>query len=112
MAHLGTRCRNSCVVAGDPRQTTFFQVTDADALQAEALRLIRCSQKPEIEFDISNCQLWGFPNFGPGTSVYPARGATFAAAFPPEGDRVIADWKQGSSQVRTIPSPPTHPADP
>ena len=31
MAHLGTRCRNSCVVAGDPRQTTFFQVTDADA---------------------------------------------------------------------------------
>lgn len=41
MAHLGTRCRNSCVVAGDPRQTTFFQVTDADALQAEALRLIK-----------------------------------------------------------------------
>ena len=41
MAHLGTRCRNSCVVAGDPRQTMFFQVTDADALQAEALRLIK-----------------------------------------------------------------------
>jgi len=41
LAHLGTRCRNSCVVAGDPRQTTFFQVTDADALQAEALRLIK-----------------------------------------------------------------------
>ena len=41
MAHLGTRCRNSCVVAGDPGQTTFFQVTDADALQAEALRLIK-----------------------------------------------------------------------
>jgi transposase len=41
IAHLGTRCRNSCVVAGDPRQTTFFQVTDADALQAEALRLIK-----------------------------------------------------------------------
>jgi len=41
IAHLGTRCRNSCVVAGDHRQTTFFQVTDADALQAEALRLIK-----------------------------------------------------------------------
>jgi len=41
IAHLGTRCRNTCVVAGDPRQTTFFQVTDADALQAEALRLIK-----------------------------------------------------------------------
>ena len=41
MAHLGTRCRNSCVVASDPQQTTFFQVTDADALQAEALRLIK-----------------------------------------------------------------------
>ena len=41
MAHLGTRCRNSCVVAGDPKQMTFFQVTDADVLQAEALRLIK-----------------------------------------------------------------------
>ena len=41
MAHLGTRYRNSCVVAGDPKQMTFFQVTDADALQAEALRLIK-----------------------------------------------------------------------
>jgi hypothetical protein len=41
IAHLGTRCRNSCVVAGDPRRMTFFQVTDADALQAEALRLIK-----------------------------------------------------------------------
>jgi len=41
MAHLGTRCRNSCVVPSDPRETTFFQVTDADALQAEALRLIK-----------------------------------------------------------------------
>ena len=41
MTHLGTRCRNSCVVAGDPKQMTFFQVTDADALQAEALRLIK-----------------------------------------------------------------------
>ena len=41
LAHLGTRCRNACVVTGDPKQTTFRQVTEADALQAEALRLIR-----------------------------------------------------------------------
>jgi transposase len=40
LAHLGTRCRNSCVVAGDPSQTPFCQVTEADAVQAEALRLI------------------------------------------------------------------------
>jgi transposase len=41
MAHLGTRCRNLCVVAGDPLQTTFSQVTEADELQAEAMRLIK-----------------------------------------------------------------------
>jgi transposase len=41
LAHLGTRCRNTCVVTGDPQQTTFRQVTEADALQAEALRLIK-----------------------------------------------------------------------
>jgi len=41
LAHLGTRCRNTCVVAGDPQETTFFQVTEADSLQAEALRLIQ-----------------------------------------------------------------------
>jgi transposase len=41
LAHLGTRCRNTCVVAGDSKQTTFRQVTEADALQAEALRLVR-----------------------------------------------------------------------
>jgi transposase len=41
LAHLGTRCRNTCVVPGDPQETTFFQVTEADALQAEALRLIK-----------------------------------------------------------------------
>jgi transposase len=41
LAHLGTRCRNTCVVHGDPYQTTFRQVTEADALQAEALRLIK-----------------------------------------------------------------------
>ena len=41
LAHLGTRCRNTCVVTGDPHQTTFDQVTEADALQAEAIRLIK-----------------------------------------------------------------------
>jgi len=40
LAHLGTRCRNTCVVTSDPNRTTFRQVTEADALQAEALRLI------------------------------------------------------------------------
>ena len=40
LAHLATRCRNTCVVTADPNQTTFRQVTEADALQAEALRLI------------------------------------------------------------------------
>jgi transposase len=40
MAHLGTRCRNTCVVATDPTHTPFHQVTEADALQAEALRRI------------------------------------------------------------------------
>jgi Transposase DDE domain len=41
LAHLGTRCRNTCVVTGDPQETTFRQVTEADALQADALRLIK-----------------------------------------------------------------------
>ena len=41
MAHLGTRCRNTCIVSTDPNHTPFHQVTEADALQAEALRLIR-----------------------------------------------------------------------
>jgi transposase len=40
LAHLGTRCRNTCVVTVDSHQTTIRQVTEADALQAEALRLI------------------------------------------------------------------------
>ena len=40
LAHLGTRCRNTCMVAGDPHRTTFRRVTEADALQAEGLRLI------------------------------------------------------------------------
>ena len=41
MAHLGTRCRNTCAVTGDPKETTFRQVTEADAVQAEALRLVK-----------------------------------------------------------------------
>jgi transposase len=41
MAHLGTRCRNTCVMTTDPNQTRFDQLTEADALQAEALRLIK-----------------------------------------------------------------------
>jgi transposase len=41
MAHLGTRCRNTCVMPADPNQTGFDQVTEADALQLEALRLIK-----------------------------------------------------------------------
>lgn len=41
MAHLGTRCRNTCVVAGDPGRIPFFQLTEADELQAEAMRLIK-----------------------------------------------------------------------
>ena len=40
MAHLGTRCRNTCIVSANPNHTPFHQVTEADALQAEALRLI------------------------------------------------------------------------
>ena len=41
LAHLGTRCRDTCEVAAGPKQTTFYQVTEADALQSEALRLIK-----------------------------------------------------------------------
>jgi Transposase DDE domain len=41
MAHLGTRCRNRCVMTTGPNQTQFDQVTEADALQVEALRLIK-----------------------------------------------------------------------
>jgi transposase len=41
MAHLGTRCRNTCIMTADPNQTAFHQVTEADALQSEAMRLIK-----------------------------------------------------------------------
>ncbi len=40
LAHLGTQCRNRCVVSVDGHQSTFDQVTEADEVQAEALRLI------------------------------------------------------------------------
>jgi transposase len=40
LAHLGTCCRNTCMVTADPDRTTFRRVTEADALQAEALRLM------------------------------------------------------------------------
>jgi hypothetical protein len=40
MAHLGTRCRNTCIVSADPDRIPLQQLTEADALQAEALRLI------------------------------------------------------------------------
>ena len=48
LAHLGTRCRNTCVVTADPNQTTFRQVTEADALQAEALRLIKMQDSQPV----------------------------------------------------------------
>jgi transposase len=41
LAHLGTQCRNTCHVTVDPNRTTFRQLTEADALQAEALRLLK-----------------------------------------------------------------------
>jgi hypothetical protein len=41
LAHLATRSRNTCVVRADPKQTTFYEVTEADALQAKALQLIK-----------------------------------------------------------------------
>jgi hypothetical protein len=41
LAHLATRSRNTCVVTGDPKQTAFYQVTEADELQAEAMRFIK-----------------------------------------------------------------------
>jgi transposase len=41
LAHLGTRCRNTCIVSADPNHTPFHQVTEADTLQAKALELIK-----------------------------------------------------------------------
>ena len=68
LAHLGTRSRNTCVVTADPKQTTFYQVTDTDALQAEALRLIKMWPEQEVQINISHWPLRGMPLNGPGTS--------------------------------------------
>jgi hypothetical protein len=40
LAHLGTRCLNTCQVVSDPAGTTFQQVTELDPVQREALRLL------------------------------------------------------------------------
>lgn len=41
LAHLGTRSRNTHQLVSDPTGTTFQQLTEPDAIQAEALRLLR-----------------------------------------------------------------------
>jgi transposase len=41
LAHLATRVRNTHQVVSDPSGATFQQVTEPDAIQAEALRLLR-----------------------------------------------------------------------
>jgi transposase len=41
LAHLATRCRNTCVVSTDPNQTPFHQLTEADRLQDAAMRLLK-----------------------------------------------------------------------
>jgi transposase len=41
LAHLATRCRNTHQLAADPTGATFQQTTEPDALQAEALRLLK-----------------------------------------------------------------------
>ena len=41
LAHLGTRCRNTVQVGTAADGATFQQLTEADDLQAEALRLVR-----------------------------------------------------------------------
>ena len=40
LAHLGTRVRETCQVRSDPSGATFEQVTEMDAVQQEALRLL------------------------------------------------------------------------
>lgn len=41
LAHLATRSRNTHQLVSDPTGTTFQQITEPDALQAEALRLLK-----------------------------------------------------------------------
>src|SRR5215471_9913600 len=40
LAHLGTRCRNTCQVISDLSGTTFAQLTELDPVQREALHLL------------------------------------------------------------------------
>jgi transposase len=40
LAHLGTRCRNTCQVVSDPSGATFAQLTELDPVQRKALRLL------------------------------------------------------------------------
>jgi transposase len=41
LAHLGSRCRNTHQIISDPTGATFQQLTEPDAVQAEALRLLK-----------------------------------------------------------------------
>jgi transposase len=41
LAHLGSRCRNTHQIISDPTGSTFQQLTEPDAVQAEALRLLK-----------------------------------------------------------------------
>ena len=41
LAHLATRVRNTHQIVSDPSGATFQQLTEPDALQAEALRLVQ-----------------------------------------------------------------------
>ncbi len=40
IAHLGTRCRNTCVASADSSETTFHELTEADPIQAAAVNAI------------------------------------------------------------------------
>jgi hypothetical protein len=40
IAQLGIRCRTTCAAAADLTETPFYQMTEANELQSEALRLI------------------------------------------------------------------------
>ncbi len=41
LAHLATRCRNTHQLVSDPTGSTFQQITEPDAIQAEALQLLK-----------------------------------------------------------------------
>ena len=41
LGHLATRARNTHQIVSDPTGATFQQITEPDALQAEALRLLK-----------------------------------------------------------------------